>query len=84
VTHMQACAHTHMHAHTFSHSHTHTLSQVEDEMVHTTRTALLAVFAAQAVLLGFALKLRLSSVLKQQDVKLSSWQREGIVVLGNN
>jgi len=53
-------------------------------MVHTTRTALLAVFAAQAVLLGFALKLRLSSVLKQQDVKLSSWQREGIVVLGNN
>lgn len=50
--------------------------QMEDEIVHTTRTALIAVFAAQAVLLAFALKLRLSSVLKQQDVKLSGWQGE--------
>jgi len=43
----------------------------------TTRAALVAVFAAQAVLLAFALKLRLSYVLKQQDVRLSSWQGEG-------
>uniref|UniRef100_A0A7S3R236 Uncharacterized protein n=1 Tax=Dunaliella tertiolecta TaxID=3047 RepID=A0A7S3R236_DUNTE len=50
--------------------------QVEDELVHSTRAALLTVFAAQAILLAFALKLRLSSVLKQQDVRLSTWQDE--------
>ncbi|KAF5835484.1 hypothetical protein DUNSADRAFT_7324 [Dunaliella salina] len=52
------------------------LLQVEDELVHSTRAALLTVFAAQAILLAFALKLRLSSVLKQQDVRLSTWQDE--------
>jgi len=61
--------------------HTHT--QLEDEIIHTTRVALLAVFAAQALLLAFALKLRLSSALRQQDAKLpwgGEWGRVRIRV----
>ena len=46
--------------------------QVEMQIVMATRASLLGVFATQALLLAFVLKLRMSAALKQQDSKLQA------------
>lgn len=46
--------------------------QVESELFKATRASLLAVFAAHALLMAFALKLRMSAALRQQEAKAAA------------